>query len=80
MDLVGGDGDQVRTEGLGGEGNFQKALHRIGVEDGVGAETTQVSTADSTISAKTMVKVCGMRFISSPIEKAKIRKNFKTTK
>ena len=35
---MGGDGDQIRPQGPGGEGDFQEALHRIGVKQGIGAE------------------------------------------
>ena len=36
-DLVGGDGDEVRSQAFGGEGHLQKPLDRIGVEEGVPA-------------------------------------------
>ena len=35
---MAGYGDQIRTQRFGGEGDFQEALHRIGVEHGIGAE------------------------------------------
>ena len=35
---MGGNGDQVRPQGLGGKGDFQEALDRVGVENGVGAQ------------------------------------------
>ena len=38
VDLVAGHGDQIRTQGLGLEGDLQEALDRVGVEHGVGAE------------------------------------------
>ena len=38
MHLMGRDRDQIRTQGLGLERYFHKALHRIGVEDGIGAD------------------------------------------
>ncbi len=38
VNLVGGDADQVCPQGLGGEGDFEKALDGIGVEQGIGAE------------------------------------------
>ena len=37
MDLVAGDGNQIRPQGPGPEGRLEKALHRIGVEDRPGA-------------------------------------------
>ena len=33
-DLVAGDGDEVRSQSFGREGDFQKALDRVGVEQG----------------------------------------------
>ena len=33
---MAGDGDKVRPQGLGGEGDLHKALHRVGVEEGLG--------------------------------------------
>ena len=38
VDLVAGNGDQVRAQTLGLEGHLQEALDRIGVENGIGAE------------------------------------------
>ena len=31
-DLVAGDGDEVRPQSFGGEGDLQKTLHRVGVQ------------------------------------------------
>lgn len=36
VNLVAGDGDHVRAEGFGLEGDLQKALHGVGVEQGEG--------------------------------------------
>lgn len=38
VDLVGGHGNEIRPQGLGLEGNLQKALDGVGVENGVGAD------------------------------------------
>ena len=38
MDLVGGYGDRIGTQRLGGERDLQKALDRVGVEVGIRAE------------------------------------------
>ena len=38
VDFMGRNGDQVRAQRLRGEGDFQEALHRVGVENCVGAE------------------------------------------
>ena len=35
-DLVGGDGDEIRPQGSGGEGDLQKALDGVGVQQGLG--------------------------------------------
>ena len=35
-DLVGGDGDEVRSQALGGKGDFQKALDGVGVQQCLG--------------------------------------------
>ena len=35
---MGGNGDQVSTQSLGGEGDLQEALDCVGVEDGVGTQ------------------------------------------
>ena len=33
---MAGDGDEVGPQGPGGEGDLQKALHRVGVQQGLG--------------------------------------------
>ena len=35
-DLVGGDGEEVRSQRFGGAGDLQKALDRVGVQQGLG--------------------------------------------
>ena len=38
VNLVGRNGNQIRTQGFGGKGNLQKALNRIRMENGIGTD------------------------------------------